>query len=325
MTGFLDLKGKRFGKLTAIYRIEDGEKGYAKWKCRCDCGGEIIASTKHLKRGTVTNCGCEPKKTAGRGNIAEDLKGRRFGMLVVMRRGENINGRVSWYCKCDCGNETLCIARDLKNGDAKSCGCMKKMKNIRYKDIGGERFGRLVTLHPTLKRDKKGSVKWKCRCDCGKILLVTEDALVRGNTTSCGCKKAEVQEQVFNNVSLYDGTSYTILKFRKKPRVDNSSGHLGITLRKSGRYRAHIGFRGKHYNLGTYESLQEALEIRKYAEETLHEGFCKAFERWKRLSSDDKDWEEKNPLNYDVSFKDKEFYVTCNIKELGRKKLTGNP
>ena len=131
----------------------------------------------------------------------------------------------------------------------------------------------------------------------------------------------EAQAEVYKNLSLHDGTSCTILKFSKNPRVDNRSGYRGIGLRSNGKYRAHIGFRGKHYNLGTFDSLQKALEERRYAEEILHEGFCDAFERWKALSHDDKKWEKMNPLIYDVRFKDGEFYITCNIEDLEKSGL----
>lgn len=36
----------------------------------------------------------------------------------------------------------------------------------RYKDISGQRFGRLVALYPTEKR-VQNSVVWMCQCDCG--------------------------------------------------------------------------------------------------------------------------------------------------------------
>lgn len=324
MGRFLELKGKRFGKLIALHRIEDGEKGYAKWLCKCDCGGEIIVTTKHLMRGTVTNCGCIPKKTAGKGPIAENLKGQKFGMLLVIKRAENRKGRVSWLCRCDCGNEKICTAKQLKSGEVKNCGCRNKMKNINYKDISGQRFGRLTALYPTLERDTKGSVKWNCRCDCGNDCLATEDVLVHGNVQSCGCKKEEVQQNVYKKVSLYDGTSYTLLKTRRKPRVDNKSGYKGITLRSNGKYRAYIGFKGKNYILGTYDTLQEALEVREYAETVLHNGFCEAFQRWKELSHDLKDWEEKNPLIFDVEYRNKEFYITCNIEELEKRFFDNN-
>ncbi|EFV00789.1 AP2 domain protein [Pseudoramibacter alactolyticus ATCC 23263] len=315
MSRYLDLKGKRFGKLTALHRIEDGEKGYAKWLCKCDCGGEIIVDTKRLQRGTVTNCGCEPKKTAGNGSIAEDLTGRRFGKLVVVRRAENKNGRVRWLCQCDCGHRAVFTAKQLKAGQTTSCGCQRK-RHLHYKNLRGRWFGRLTALYPTAHRDKKGSIKWKCRCACGNECLVTEDALVHGNTRSCGCRKTEVQGAVFKKVSLYEGTSYTLLKYRNAIRSDNASGYTGVYENKNGKYKAVIGFKGKVYHLGTHDTLQAAAAMRRYAEKILHQGFCEAFERWKVLSRGDPAWETDNPLIYEVSFKDREFDITCNIEAL---------
>ena len=130
--------------------------------------------------------GCIPKTTARKGNVAEDLAGRRFGKLVVMKRAENKNSRVRWLCQCDCGNQKVCTAQQLKAGHVTSCGCRVNAKNVNYKDLSGTRFGRLTALYPTLERDKKGSIKWKCICDCGNEHFVTEDALVNGNVQSCG-------------------------------------------------------------------------------------------------------------------------------------------
>lgn len=67
-----DLTGQRFGKLTVLERTNEKQDRYYLWRCRCDCGGEILVNTKRLRRGTVTNCGCVPKTTARRGMIAED-------------------------------------------------------------------------------------------------------------------------------------------------------------------------------------------------------------------------------------------------------------
>lgn len=58
-----------------------------------------------------------------------NLLGRRFGRLVVMKRAENgKDGRVRWLCKCDCGNEKIVIAKLLINGCTKSCGCLNSEK-----------------------------------------------------------------------------------------------------------------------------------------------------------------------------------------------------
>lgn len=57
----------------------------------------------------------------------------------------------------------------------------------RRNDLTGQRFGRLVLLSPTDKRADKGSIVWKCRCDCGNLAEVSARRLVRGKVRSCGC------------------------------------------------------------------------------------------------------------------------------------------
>jgi len=57
---FIDLTGKKFGKLTAIsIDHKNGTRVY--WNCICDCGGKRIVSNDHLRRGDTTDCGCERK------------------------------------------------------------------------------------------------------------------------------------------------------------------------------------------------------------------------------------------------------------------------
>lgn len=58
----------------------------------------------------------------------EDLKGRRFGRLIVLSLDPQRTpaGRIKWFVKCDCGNEKSVQAMGLKNGDTTSCGCVHK-------------------------------------------------------------------------------------------------------------------------------------------------------------------------------------------------------
>jgi len=58
MSKFKDLIGKRFGKLTAIERVQNTETGTAVWRLSCDCGGEKIAKSSNLLKGCPTHCGC---------------------------------------------------------------------------------------------------------------------------------------------------------------------------------------------------------------------------------------------------------------------------
>lgn len=49
--------GERFGRLVAIEMV--GRKGSRiMWRCKCECGGEKVASGVDLRRGTVNSCGC---------------------------------------------------------------------------------------------------------------------------------------------------------------------------------------------------------------------------------------------------------------------------
>lgn len=47
------------------------------------------------------------------------------------------------------------------------------------------KFGRLTALYYA------GSGRWRCRCECGGATTVRTNNLLKGNSTSCGCKRVE--------------------------------------------------------------------------------------------------------------------------------------
>lgn len=57
-----------------------------------------------------------------------DLTGQRFGRLVVVEEaGHAKDGRVLWFCKCDCGGYTSTPStKTLRNGTCRSCGCIER-------------------------------------------------------------------------------------------------------------------------------------------------------------------------------------------------------
>lgn len=54
----------------------------------------------------------------------KDIRGRRFGRLVVISYAGVRNQKSVWLCKCDCGKETLSVRGQLTSGIKKSCGCL---------------------------------------------------------------------------------------------------------------------------------------------------------------------------------------------------------
>lgn len=55
---FIDLTGRKFGRLTVIRRVGKRKGGDIKWACECQCGQNIIVSANHLKDGHTKSCGC---------------------------------------------------------------------------------------------------------------------------------------------------------------------------------------------------------------------------------------------------------------------------
>ena len=128
------LKKKQFGALTVIGKPIKDER---LWTCRCVCGNEIVVDQDDLFWDSVTSCGCQRK-----GITKIDLKGRRFGMLTVVRETEPIAGSNGkpvrrWLCRCECGREAVVRQGNLLNKVTRSCGCLRakkqKQKN-RQKD-----------------------------------------------------------------------------------------------------------------------------------------------------------------------------------------------
>lgn len=117
-----------------------------------------------------------------------DFIGTRFGSLVavrVVRRSRRRLGGV-WLFHCDCGNDKRMAYKDAHRGIVKSCGCARKANatSYTYKDLTGQRFGRLVVLRLA---NSKGERKWYCKCDCDAETIARGKDLTSGDKRSCGC------------------------------------------------------------------------------------------------------------------------------------------
>lgn len=81
--------------------------------------------------------------------------------------------------------------------------------NNQVIDLTGMRFGRLIVLKREAN-DDNGSAMWKCRCDCGNIVVVRGGSLRNGNTRSCGClhKDAVRQRSGIPNINARKHNEY---------------------------------------------------------------------------------------------------------------------
>lgn len=114
----------RFGHLVVIEPAGKANNGKPTWKCKCDCGKEVIVAVSNLWSGNTKTCGCSRTKF-------DDLSGRQFGDLTVIERDWSRKGKVYYICKCRCGNYTSSRSDGLLNGVVNSCGCSIESSGTR--------------------------------------------------------------------------------------------------------------------------------------------------------------------------------------------------
>ena len=132
----------------------------------------------------------------------KDLTGQKFGRLTVIKLDSNrsSNGQIKWICQCECGNQKSIIGNNLTHGLTLSCGCLHKEKTS--KNLIGQRFGKLIVIEKTNKRNSNRNIIWKCQCDCGNVCEVATNGLIQGYTNSCGCIKRSLGEYKIEQILL---------------------------------------------------------------------------------------------------------------------------
>lgn len=122
-----NLIGQKFKRLTVIDYTNENRHGSAVWKCQCDCGNIVYATTEGLRVGDNTSCGCyneAREKFALRYKV--DFAGQVFGKLTVLEATEQRTpkGNQIWKCLCECGNVCYVSTNHLQTGNTQSCGCL---------------------------------------------------------------------------------------------------------------------------------------------------------------------------------------------------------
>ncbi len=195
---FKDLTWQTFGRWTVIERAGNTKGGPTMWLCRCECGAEAVVNGYSLTCGDTTSCGCYRRELLAARSL--NLAGQVFGRLRVIEQGGwytkpgNGERTARWRCQCVCGVEVVVVVGNLKNGHTTSCGCYSRERTgeTRFVDLTDRLFGKLTAIKRA-GTTKNGGATWLCQCRCGNEAVVSNDNLMSGNTTSCGCA-------VFNEV-----------------------------------------------------------------------------------------------------------------------------
>ncbi len=106
-----------------------------------------------------------------------------------------------------CGPSRRAVAFD-EDGDPACARCAYPELEGRTTSLVGLRFVRLLVVAAL------GRGRWRCSCTCGAAVDASRDALMRGNTLSCGCGRFAWRE-VTSGFSL-DGEPVTAADYARR-------------------------------------------------------------------------------------------------------------
>lgn len=160
------------------------------------------------------------------GKYNEDLTGKTFGNLIVIKRVENQGEQPMWLCKCSCGNMKIARGHRLKNGETKHCGCKNMKDNVRkykrlyhvwksmkqrcycknnskYKNYGA----RGIKVCEEWKNDYKKFEGWAYKHGYNEDAQYGECTIdridVNDNYEPSNCRFITIQEQCYNKTNLH--------------------------------------------------------------------------------------------------------------------------
>ena len=223
-----------------------------------------------------------------------DYAGMQFGRLKVLYRGENYPGwHVSWICQCNCDDHTILRVKadNLRSGNTNSCGCYnidrikETCKKYNRYDLSGE-YG-IGYCYSSDKKfyfdledyDKIKNYCWHCS-KRGYIESRIDGKLVKMHRLIMGVDDPKIKvDHKFHDENgmprTYDNRKINLRlctqqenMWNSKLRSNNTSGETGVSWEKeTGMWRARIFINGKGIHLGRFTDFDEAVKVRKKAEE----------------------------------------------------------
>lgn len=223
--------------------------------------------------------------------MPEDLTGRKYGLWTVLKPSDD--KKYYYTCQCGgCGKIKDVNASTLRLG--KSHGCLsctrpcKKEKTSRTalekaKQKTGQTINGWDVIEVLPEKDPKGSFLCRAICPaCGKEVKVVLSRLPSiHKCSSCSRNIGELVGTISETVCV-DGSKLSSIKSRVNGKLNrnSTSGANGVSPLKNGRYRAYINFRRKQYQLGSYDTIEDAITARKEAERIIYGGYLSANDGW---------------------------------------------
>ena len=215
------VKGSKHGLLTLTGEWITDKFQNRKFECVCECGCVVHKCSKEIRKSKCCYIKNHPKlrkkrimrkdslcelkrkfigKTIRNHTILDVLKHKRYvfnlrcnecGVEIIRRKNEFLKGTVDGCVRLheEDIEKRKKEADKLKKANAKKAAKrlkerIKKNKGMYYyKDITGQKFGRLTAIeYLGAKKNKSGKneATWKCKCECGETCVVNYSSLKAG-------------------------------------------------------------------------------------------------------------------------------------------------
>ena len=277
------MTGQKFGKLIALEPTDQKRNKSVVWKCRCECGNIVYATSRNLQIGDIKSCGCT-------NFVIKDLIGKQFGNLTVIKdSGKRKSGNVFWECKCSCGNTDLILGYNLTSGKytmCKQCRHPKKEQIIKEKIDKScsytlfEEYGICTTytgeeyLFDIEDYEKIRKYNWTSNSDGyadttvkGKHLPMHR--LVMGCDNNSSLVVDHINHDIKDNRKInLRLVTYQQNAMNRSLHSNNTSGVTGVSWNKRDQvWVTYITYNQKTIRLGCYINFNDAVRARKKAED----------------------------------------------------------
>lgn len=217
---------------------------------------------------------------------AIEMKDKIYGKLTVIEREENnSSGSARWLCKCECGNSIVVLGASLRNGHTKSCGCFHKETaskqgklNKKYNEynLSGDYGMGITSTNEKFFFDLEDYDKIKNYCwyisKQGYVCNRTNrDAILLHRLIMEPQEELEVDHinhnKIDNRKENLRNCSSSENNMNKDLQTNNTSGHAGVYWHKQNeKWCSEIRVKNKKIYLGSFPTIEEAIESREKAE-----------------------------------------------------------
>ena len=232
---------------------------------------------------------------------AKDITGMSFGYLTAIEpTGDKNRGDIVWLFECKCGNKVELPATRVLLGNTLSCGCLKgahfkttnkyfegtslvqsmteRVESTRaisgYTGVSPKRdkwqaYIRYKGVHYSLGcySDLQDAVK--ARAKAKELVIADAQGLLdfyselEKTFPQLPNKRTEPKKEFPSNEWTVNDTPMSAAT-----RSDNRSGYTGVSPKRN-KWEARICYKGIRYLLGSYDTVEDAVAVRKTAEQLL--------------------------------------------------------